>query len=202
MATPGAIDLTGFEVAARDEPVGRVHVATNEVDVSYIVVDAALRRVLLPAGLITEVDADRRRVVLSCTAAEVRGAPRYDEQQAPAAADSETGFVHHDAASEEPIELTKEDLYAEAGRLGVPGRSSMTKDELVGELDRLQTEKASPIQVQAFLDGVEYPVDRADLLEQAEKHRAGPDVKATLERLPDRRFEDPTDISRAIAELS
>ena len=77
----------------------------------------------------------------------------------------------------------------------------MMKDELDEELERLQTEKASPVHAQAFLDGVEYPVGKDDLLELAEQHRAGPEVKATLERLPDRRFEDPTDISRAIGEL-
>jgi Protein of unknown function (DUF2795) len=196
MATPRAIDLTGFEVEAGDEPVGRVHAATSEVDASFIVVDAEVQRVLLPAGLITEVDEKRRKVVLSCTAAEVRGAPRFEEQQQTAPPESE--LVE---APEEPDEPTKDDLYAEAGRLGVRGRSTMTKDDLDEELERLQTEKASPIQVQAFLDGVEYPVDRDGLLELAQQHRAGPEVQATLERLPDRRFEDPTDISRAIGEL-
>lgn len=195
------IDLTGFDVEARDEPVGRIHTATNDVDVDFIVVDAALQRVLLPAGLITEVDENRRRVVLSCTAAEVRGAPRFDEQQELAAVDP-TGVVDDDEApSEAPAEPTKDELYDEADRLGIRGRSTMTKGELGEEIERLETEKASPIQVQAFLDGVQYPADRNDLLREAEKNRAGPDVQATLERLPDRRFEDPTDISRAIGEL-
>jgi Protein of unknown function (DUF2795) len=195
MATSGAIDMSGFEVEARDERVGRIHPATSEVDVSFIVVDAEIQRVLLPAGLITEVDEKRRKVVLSCTAAEVRGAPRFEEQQQTA---PEPEAFERPAEPEEP---TKDDLYAEAGRLGVRGRSTMTKDELDEELERLQTEKASPIDAQAFLDGVEYPVDKDDLLELAEKNRAGPEVMATLERLPNRRFEDPTDISRAIGEL-
>ena len=197
MESSGGIDLTGFEVAARDAPVGRVHAATNEVDESFIVVDAALQRVLLPAGLISEVDADRQRVTLSCTAAEVRGAPRYDEQHRRLDADiDETA-----AAGDEPVEPTKDELYVDASRLGVKGRSTMTKEELGDELERLRTEKASPIQVQAFLEDVRYPADRDDLLAEAEKHRAGADVRATLERLPDRRFEGPTDVSRAIGEL-
>ena len=181
-----------------DEPVGRVHAATSELDESFIVVDAALQRVLLPAGLISEVDAGRERVVLSCTAAEVRGAPRYDEQQRRIGAESNEA---ESSADDEPAEPTKDELYAEAGRLGVAGRSAMTKNELGNELERLQTEKASLIQVQAFLDDVQYPADKDDLLAEAEKHRAGADVRATLERLPDRRFESPTDVSRAIGEL-
>lgn len=197
MATPGATDLTGFDVEARDEPVGRIHPATSEVDATYIVVDAALQPVLLPAGLIAEVDEKGRKVVLSCTAAEVRGAPRFEQQQPDLVADA-TEVV---AGLEELPEPTKDDLYAEASRLGVQGRSAMTKDELGEELERLETEKASPIQVQAFLDGVTYPVDKDDLLKEVEKHRADAEVRATIERLPDRRFEDPTDVSRAIGEL-
>jgi hypothetical protein len=192
-----AIDLTGFEVQARDAPVGRVHAATNEVDESFIVVDAALQRVLLPAGLIGEIDAEQQRVTLTCTAAEVRGAPRYAEQQRRLDAGSDASA----AAGDEPVEPTKDEFYAEAGRLGITGRSKMTKEELGDELERLRNEKASPIQVQAFLDDIRYPADKDDLLAEAEKHRAGADVRATLERLPDRRFEGPTDVSRAIGEL-
>jgi hypothetical protein len=194
MANPRDIDLTGFDVEARDEPVGRVHTATNDVDEGFIVVDAALQRVLLSVGLITAVDRDRRRVTLSCTAAEVRGAPKFDEQQ-------RRGEPEVVEMTVDPAEPTKDELYAEAGRLGVPGRSTMTKDELEEELERLQTEKATPVQVQTFLDGVHYPLDKGDLLKQVEKHRAGAEVLATIERLPDRRFEDPTDVSRAIGEL-
>jgi len=193
----GAIDLTGFEVEARDAPVGRVHAATSEVDESFIVVDAAVQRVLLPAGLISGIDADRQRVTLSCTAAEVRGAPRYDEQQRRV----ETDTVETATAEDEPVAPTKDELYADASRLGVTGRSTMTKEELGDELERLRTEKASPIQVQAFLDDLRYPADKDDLMAEAEKHRAGADVRATLERLPNRRFEGPTDVSRAIGEL-
>jgi hypothetical protein len=189
------MDLTGFGVEAGGESVGRVHPATNEVEETYIVVDAALQLVLLPAGLITEVDEKRRKVVLSCSADEVRGAPRFEQQQPDLLADT----AEVTAELEELPEPSKDELYAEAGRLGVRGRSTMTKHELEGELDRLETEKASPIQVQAYLDGLSYPADKADLLEEA--GNAGAEVRATLERLPDRRFEDPTDVSRAIGEL-
>jgi hypothetical protein len=194
MAIPRTAELVGFEVVARDEPVGRVHTETEEVDESFIVVDAALQRVLLSAGLIAEVDTDHRRVTLSCTAAEVRGAPKFDEQQRRA----EAAVVEE---TDEPDEPTRDELYAEAGRLGVRGRSTMTKDELGHELERLQTEKATPIEVQTFLDGVQYPLDKGDLLAEVDKHRADAEIRATLERLPDRRFEDPTDVSRAIGEL-
>jgi hypothetical protein len=189
------VDLTGFDVEARDEPVGRIHPATNEIEETYIVVDAALQPVLLPAGLIAEVDEKRRKVVLSCSAEEVRGAPRFEQQQPDLIADTTEVTVE----LEELPEPTRGELYEQAGRLGVRGRSTMTKDELGEELERLQTGKASPIQVQAFLDGLQYPADKEDLLREA--GNAGAEVRATIERLPDRHFEDPTDVSRAIGEL-
>lgn len=195
------IDVNGFDVFAQDEQVGRVHSATDEVDVTYIVVDAALQRVLLPAGLVTEVDPERRRIVLSCTTAEVHGAPRFDEQRELAATQRIEAAASPDPEPAQAAEPTKDELYAEATRLGVRGRSGLAKSELVDEIERVQTEKATPIQVQAFLDGLDYPADTGDLLSEAEKHRATAEVRATLERLPNRRFEDPTDVSRAIGEL-
>ena len=102
---PSTTDLTGFEVEAGGETVGRIHNATNEVDVSFIVVDAALQRVLLPAGFISDVDAGHRKVTLSCTAAEVRGAPRFDEQHG-LAAPASTELVD-DAPADEEAESTE-----------------------------------------------------------------------------------------------
>jgi Protein of unknown function (DUF2795) len=197
MATPGAIDLTGFGVEAGGEAVGRVHPATSEVDVTYIVVDAALKPVLLPAGLIEEVDEKARKVVLSCTAEEVRGAPRFDQQRPDLVVDTNEVVVE----LEELPEPTRDALYEEASRLGVQGRSEMTKDQLGVELERLETEKAGPVHVQAFLEGLTYPADKNDLLAEAEKNRAAAEVRATLERLPNRDFEGPTDVSRALGEL-
>jgi Protein of unknown function (DUF2795) len=193
-----AVELIGFDVEAGDERVGRIHPATSEVDATYIVVDAALQPVLLPAGLIVEVDEQGRKVKLSCTPEEVRGAPRFEQQQPDLAAGDEVEVV---AEVEAPPEPTRDELYAEAGRLGVTGRSTMTKDELGDELERLQSEKATPLQVQTFLEGVQYPLDRDDLLREVQARRAAAEVRATIERLPNRRFDDPTDVSRAIGEL-
>jgi hypothetical protein len=192
------VDLIGFDVEAGNEQVGRVHPATREVGATYIVIDAALQPVLLPAGLIADVDEKGRKVLLTCTPEEVRGAPRFEQQQPDLPVAEEIEVV---AELEELPEPSKDELYAEASRLGVPGRSTMTKHELGDELERIQTGKATPVHVQTFLEGVHYPLDRDDLLKQAEERRAAAEVRATIERLPDRRFEDPTDVSRAIGEL-
>jgi hypothetical protein len=200
------IDLTGFDVAARDGAIGRVDGATNEVDASYIVVDAALQRVLLPAGLITGVDPKARTVTLSCSMAEVRGAPRFDGQQGFTALDRQPVETEAAPRAGEP---TKQELYEDARRFGVEGRSRMSKHELVEAIERAQgrgsgqddPETASPIEVQAFLEGIDYPASKQTLLNSVRRRQPSEQVRTTIERLPDRRFEDPTDVSRAIGEI-
>jgi uncharacterized protein DUF2795 len=56
--------------------------------------------------------------------------------------------------------------------------------------------------VQKFLDGVRYPTRRGDLLREAKSSGASAEVRSTLERLPDKRYGAPTDVSEAIGELS
>lgn len=106
-------------------------------------------------------------------------------------------------------EPTKEELYQEARRLDVAGRSKMNKRELEKAIgrrgsagDRRADTEATPIEVQAFLEGVNYPVRGAKLRDEARRQGARDEVQITLERLPDKRFESPTDVSEAIGKLS
>lgn len=110
-------------------------------------------------------------------------------------------------------ERTREELYQEARRLDIPGRSKMNKRQLARAVSRAggrdeqqrpgdETAKANPIEVQKFLEGVRYPTQRGDLVEEAGRQGASKEVRSTLERLPDERFETPTDVSEAIGKLS
>ena len=54
------------------------------------------------------------------------------------------------------------------------------------------------IQAQKYLDGVDYPADRDTLVEHARRHGADEEIIQTLEGLPDRTFERPTEVSREI----
>jgi uncharacterized protein DUF2795 len=116
--------------------------------------------------------------------------------------------------SDEP---TKQELYDEAKRLGIPGRSRMNKSELKRALSRSRgrssqtgqgrqrgsesRQKANPVEVQAFLDGVSYPTRKGDLVREAERSGASKKVRATLERLPEERFESPTEVSEAVGKV-
>ena len=126
---------------------------------------------------------------------------------------------------------TKEELYAQAKRLNIEGRSKMNKTQLARAVGRKRggsssssrstsrgsqakssrsrrstssrtpRAKATPIEVQSFLDGVSYPTRKGDLLREAERSGAQREVRNTLERLPEERFESPTEVSEAIGKL-
>jgi hypothetical protein len=111
-------------------------------------------------------------------------------------------------------EPTRDELYQEAKRLGIEGRSKMKKRELMRAVERARGSaqrgggrreskaKANPIEVQKFLEGVGYPTGKRDLVEEAKRQGASDEVRSTLERLPEETFETPTDVSEAIGKLS
>lgn len=276
------VDLTGYEVEARDGSIGTVDEATSEVGVSYLVVDTGPwifgKHVLLPAGVIERIDGSDERIVVNRTRDEIKNAPEYDPatgmttmyrqelssyygrvtdarrarpSRPPARASTSRSRSSTSAkrstskssrsqarssggrsrrgrsrTSEGP---TKEELYAQAKRLNIEGRSKMNKSQLARAVGRKRggsssrstsrgsqakssgsrrstssrtpRARATPIEVQAFLDGVSYPTRKGELLREAERSGAQRDVRNTLERLPEERFENPTEVSEAIGKL-
>jgi hypothetical protein len=76
-------DLTGFSVEARDGGIGKVDEATYDVGGSYIIVDTGPwifgKKVMLPAGLVENVDLDTETVYVGRTKDEIKSAPEFDE---------------------------------------------------------------------------------------------------------------------------
>jgi hypothetical protein len=60
----------------------------------------------------------------------------------------------------------------------------------------------NPIQLEKYLKGIDYPVSKADLLKQAEKNGADQQARSTLEQLPDKTFDSPTDVSKAVGTIN
>ena len=60
--TTPTVDLSGFKVEAVDGSIGKVDEATNEAGGSFVVVDTGPwifgKKVMLPAGLISDIDPD------------------------------------------------------------------------------------------------------------------------------------------------
>ena len=61
--------------------------------------------------------------------------------------------------------------------------------------------KVSPISIQKALGGVAYPATKQTLVEHARRKGADEDVCNLLDRLPDREFTAPVQVSAAIAHL-
>jgi hypothetical protein len=59
----------------------------------------------------------------------------------------------------------------------------------------------SPIQIQKFLKGVDYPASKSDLLKNADREGADEEVRTTLEQLPDEEYESPADVSEALGNI-
>ena len=77
-------DLTGFTVEAIDGKIGKVDEATHEVGGSYIVVDTGPwifgKKVLLPAGVIRDVDLDTETIFVDREKDEIKDSPEFDEK--------------------------------------------------------------------------------------------------------------------------
>jgi hypothetical protein len=78
------VDLTGFKVEATDGSIGKVDQATHEAGGSFIVVDTGPwifgKKVMLPAGVIRDVDLDTETVFVRLTQDEIKNAPEFDEE--------------------------------------------------------------------------------------------------------------------------
>jgi hypothetical protein len=83
-AAAPTVDLTGFKVEAKDGSIGKVDEATIETGSSYIVVDTGPwifgKKVMLPAGVIRDVELDTETVFVDLTKDEIKSAPEFDEK--------------------------------------------------------------------------------------------------------------------------
>ena len=78
-------NLSGFSVEAIDGGIGKVDDATHDVGQSFIVVDTGPwifgKKVMLPAGLIRDIDPDTETILVNRTKDEIKNAPEFDEQR-------------------------------------------------------------------------------------------------------------------------
>jgi hypothetical protein len=266
-----SVDLTRYEVEARDGSIGTVEHATMQAGQSYLVVDTGSwipgGRVLLPAGIVERVDRGVEKVFVSRSRHEIRNAPEYGEPGATDVYRQQVGSYYRGLGDAAPASRpsprrttsgrrltqstrrrtssqagssrgstrarsrsrsrssdgpTRDELYEQAKRLGIEGRSKMNKAQLSRAVGRKRgstqsrkttstqrrrsstpaRRKANPVEVQRFLDGVAYPTRKGDLLREAERKGASRKVRSTLDRLPDKRFKDPTEVSEAVGKLS
>jgi hypothetical protein len=79
------VDLTGFKVETLDGSIGKVDESTNEAGGSFIVVDTGPwifgKKVMLPAGVIRDIDLDTETVFVNRTKEQIKNAPEFDEKR-------------------------------------------------------------------------------------------------------------------------
>jgi hypothetical protein len=76
-------NVVGYGVEALDGSIGKVDDATYDVSASYLVVDTGPwifgKKVMLPAGVIRNVDHDDEKVFVHRTKDEIKNAPEFDD---------------------------------------------------------------------------------------------------------------------------
>ena len=81
---PEMADLNGFDVEATDGSIGHVDEARYDVGSSYLVVDTGPwifgKKVVLPAGVVRDVDLDTETVFVNRTKEQIKNAPEFDKQ--------------------------------------------------------------------------------------------------------------------------
>ena len=79
-------DVTGFSVEALDGGIGKVDEATYDAGGSFVVVDTGPwifgKKVVLPAGVIRDIDLDSETVFVNRTKEQIKNAPEYDDSLA------------------------------------------------------------------------------------------------------------------------
>ena len=78
-------DLVGYKVEAVDGSIGKIDRASADAGSSSIVVDTGPwifgKKVMLPAGVIRDIDLDTETVFVDRTKDEIKDAPELDEQR-------------------------------------------------------------------------------------------------------------------------
>jgi len=76
-------NLSGFSVEAIDGGIGKVDDATYDTGQSFIVVDTGPwifgKKVMLPAGVVRDVDLDTETVFVNRTKDQIKNAPEFDQ---------------------------------------------------------------------------------------------------------------------------
>lgn len=58
----------------------------------------------------------------------------------------------------------------------------------------------SPAHVEKFLSGVDYPVDKDTLLDHAKSQGADEDTLSMLDRLPEKEYHGPIEVTQAMSD--
>jgi hypothetical protein len=61
--------------------------------------------------------------------------------------------------------------------------------------------KPNPIEIQKYLEGIDFPATKDDIIETAQNNDANQEIFDILEKLPKKDYHSPTDISQEIGRM-
>lgn len=64
-----------------------------------------------------------------------------------------------------------------------------------------QSEKRSPIKIAHYLGGIDFPVNRQNLIDHARSNKADERVLDVLNRMPDKEYRDMADVTKSMGKL-
>jgi hypothetical protein len=77
-------DLVGYDVEAADGRIGKIDESTHDAGASYLVVDTGFwifgKKRMIPAGAVTLIDDEQRKVFVNLSKDEIKSAPDFDER--------------------------------------------------------------------------------------------------------------------------
>ena len=122
------IDITGYEVEATDGSIGKIDEATYATGSSYLVVDTGPwifgKKVMLPAGVVREIDPEQETVFVDRTKDEIKNAP-HTRHRARRPVSRPARLVLRRRRPAQPPVRREPDVAARAGgAFGPPARSA------------------------------------------------------------------------------
>jgi len=89
-------DLIGYDVEAVDGSIGKIDETSNDADHSHLVVDTGFwifgKKRLIPAGVVSRVDATEQKVYVDITKEQIKSAPDFDPDRASQRDDYDTYY--------------------------------------------------------------------------------------------------------------
>jgi hypothetical protein len=77
------VDLVGYKVEATDGGIGKIDATSRDVNSSYLVVDTGVwifgKKVMLPAGVVSHIDHEDRKVFVDRSKDQIKAAPEFDD---------------------------------------------------------------------------------------------------------------------------
>lgn len=66
---------------------------------------------------------------------------------------------------------------------------------------RSNPQKASPVAIESYLKGVHYPTNKNELVKCAKQNHAPNDVMHVIEKMPEKKYASPIDISKEVGKM-